>query len=83
MDVTFVVTGDTHFGVPGIAARHRDIIADMNALPGRPFPTGMGGTVGEPRGVLIAGDLTDDSRPEEWAEFVAHYGLRGNDGLLR
>ncbi len=83
MDVTFLVTGDTHFGVPGIAERHEAIIADMNSVAGRPFPAEIGGAVGAPRGVLIAGDLTDDSRPEEWDAFVAHYGLHGGDGLLR
>ncbi len=82
MDLTFLVTGDTHFGVEGIAARHRAIIDDMNAVPGRELPGGLG-RAGEPRGLLVAGDLTDGSGSEEWSQFVAHYGLRGGDGLLR
>jgi hypothetical protein len=82
MDLTFLVTGDTHFGVEGIEPRHRRIIDDMNHVAGRPFP-GDAGKVGEPRGVLIDGDLTDTSEPEQWSQFVAFYGLRGGDGLLR
>jgi cytolysin (calcineurin-like family phosphatase) len=81
MDLTFLVTGDTHFGVEGIEARHGRIIDDMNRVAGRELP-GANGRVGEPRGLLVAGDLTDGSGSEEWAQFVTFYGLNGRDGLL-
>jgi cytolysin (calcineurin-like family phosphatase) len=73
MDLTFVVTADTHFGYGDIAADHRRAIAAMNAIEGTDLPHEIGGRVGRPRGVLIAGDLTEDGRPEEWAQFLAHY----------
>lgn len=82
LDVTFIVTADTHFGFRGMAEKNAIAIGDMNAMEGRSFPAGLG-TVGKPRGVLAAGDLTEDSRPEHWAAFVAHYGTDGTDGLLR
>ena len=58
-------------------------INDMNGMPGRPFPPELGGRVGVPRGVLIAGDLTEEGEPWQWSHFVAWYGLKGGDGQLR
>lgn len=57
-------------------------IAEMNGLPGRPFPSELGGAVGTPRGVLIAGDLTEDGKPWQWRHFLSWYGHRGGDGQL-
>ncbi len=73
MDLTFLVTADTHFGHGDIAKQHVQAIAAMNAIAGTPFPAPVGGAAGTPRGLLVAGDLTEDGRPEEWAEFLAHY----------
>lgn len=69
---------------PAESDRHnaRQIDA-MNALPGQPFPAPIGGTIGTPRGVLIAGDLTENGEPWQWSHFVRWYGLRGGDGQLR
>lgn len=83
MDLTFMVTADTHFGFRGMAEKNAMLIDDMNALPGRAFPPGLDGVVGVPRGVLAAGDLTDNGSPEQWAAFVHHYGTDGTDGRLR
>lgn len=99
MDVTFLVTADTHFGhgvddkdpaskrptsePQGIEEAHLRAIAAMNSIEGRSFPENVGGTVGKPLGLLVAGDLTDSSHPAEWARFVAYYGGDGTDGLLR
>jgi hypothetical protein len=99
MDVTFLVTADTHFGyrVPapeegapprsahdalGIERTHLEAIAAMNRLPGTPYPEAIGGKVGTPLGVLVAGDLTEDGKPREWERFVLYYGHQGKDGLL-
>ena len=83
-DVTFLVAADTHFGASdGIAALNRKQIAAMNALPGARYPAAIGGTVAVPRGVLIAGDLTEDGTESQWRQFVELYGLTGKDALLR
>ena len=82
-DLTFFVAADTHFGVEGMAARNRKQIEVMNALPGTPYPPALGGQVGDPVGVLIAGDLTQDATAAQWRPFVEHYGLTGRDGLLK
>jgi len=82
-DLTFFITADTHFGYKGIEATNRKQIDAMNSLPGTPLPKALGGVVGEPTGVLVAGDLTDYGHPEQWKQFVEHYGLNGKDGLLK
>ena len=99
MDVTFLVTADTHFGVgvddkdpastrtvedaQGIEKAQLRAIRAMNGIAGKPFPKYVGGAVGQPLGLLVAGDLTDTGHPAEWARFVAYYGRDGTDGLLR
>jgi cytolysin (calcineurin-like family phosphatase) len=97
MDVTFLVTADTHFGhgvaaepekrslddVQGIEQAHIDGIEAMNSIADKPFPSEIGGKPGRPLGVLVAGDLTDDGKPREWARFEQFFGLTGSDGLLR
>lgn len=99
MDVSFLVTADTHFGVgvddkdphsersvhdaQGIEKHQLAAIESMNAIAGKPFPQEVGWSVGPPRGVLVAGDLTDTSHPAEWGRFLAYFGTDGTDGLLR
>jgi cytolysin (calcineurin-like family phosphatase) len=98
MDVTFLVTADTHFGfrvpaepevrgiddVQGIEEQHVAAIREMNAIADKTFPKAVGGDrVGRPLGLLVAGDLTDDGKPREWRRFEQFYGLTGSDGLLR
>ncbi len=81
---TFFVTADTHFGWPGMALANRRQVRAMNGLHARTFPAAVGGgLVGHPRGVLVAGDLTQDGTRAQWAEFTAVYGRNGRDGLLR
>lgn len=82
-DLTFFVAADTHFGVDGIEELNRAQIEAMNALPGTPYPGTIGGRVGWPTGVLIAGDLTQDATAGQWKRFVEHYGLTGSDALLK
>jgi hypothetical protein len=84
-DVTFFVAADTHFGATeSIEALNRRQVEAMNALPGTPVPAAVGQwVVAEPRGVLMAGDLTDHGLAREWKQFAAVYGRDGTDGLLR
>lgn len=58
-------------------------IDDMNAIVGRRWPSELGGAIGVPRGLLIAGDLTEDGEPWQWDHFVRWYGHQGGDGRLR
>ena len=81
-EITFLVAADTHFGAEGMVERNRRQIDAMNVLAGRPWPQEIGGVVGRPLGVLVAGDLTDAGLPSSWAAFVEHFGLVGGDGRL-
>jgi hypothetical protein len=94
MDLTFLVTADTHVGfwekipIPGVPGGvaldevHRIAIDAMNGIAGKPFPGAIGGSVGAPRGLLIAGDLTEMGAPHEWARFEAIFGLTGREGWV-
>lgn len=80
-DITFFVTSDTHYGTQQSTTNeqiNKDIIANMNHLPGNlNFPASVGGKlVQQPRGVLVAGDLTDLGEQSEWD------GYDGYDGFL-
>ena len=79
-DVTFLVVSDTHFGFGGIPEAHEVLVPKLNGIKGRPFPASLGGTVAPPRGLLIAGDLTEWGKVEEWEPFVRTYGLDGGTG---
>jgi cytolysin (calcineurin-like family phosphatase) len=81
--VTFFVSGDSHFGARGMQDLNRSLARQMNELPGREYPPGIGGRVEAPRGLLFMGDMTDAGRDEEWRAFEETYGLTGKDGLLR
>ncbi|MFT3765485.1 MAG: hypothetical protein QM820_08225 [Minicystis sp.] len=94
MDVTFLVTADTHVGfwdnipIPGkpsgvpLEKVHEVAIQAMNGIAGTPYPRALGGEVGVPRGLLIAGDLTEMGQPHEWARFEAIFGLTGKEGWV-
>ena len=72
IDLTFFLTGDTHYGLDLWANNEPDnkaTIDAMNSLPGTAYPASLGGVVGTPSGVLVAGDLTDTP---EYANF---YGI--------
>ncbi len=87
-DVTFFVSSDSHYGRENNAAINRRVIDEMNALPGTPLPSSVGGgIVRTPRGVVLNGDLLDEgfdkeTAPTIWAEFCRDYGLTGSDGRL-
>ncbi len=82
-EVTFFVASDSHFGARRMSELNRELVAQMNALPGTDYPPEIGGQVDTPRGVLFTGDTTDNGHLEEFAEFEAVYGRTGGDGLLR
>lgn len=79
--VTFFAIGDPQINIPkwGTAGTEQTIDA-MNALPGQPFP--LGGVVDTPRGVLIAGDLVDDTtNPANWALYKTLFDPQGKARL--
>lgn len=82
-DLTFFLTGDTHYGLDLWANNepaNKATIDAMNRLPGTPYPAALGGVVGVPSGVLVAGDLTDT--PEYVNFFGLHIpGLIDRDGF--
>jgi hypothetical protein len=76
-ELTFIVTADTHIGALGMEQANRKIVDQMNRLPGTPWPAPFGGRVGKPRGVIVAGDLTNSGSAREWKLF-ASLPLRGH-----
>ena len=82
-EVTFLVAADTHFGPEGMYERNVRQVEAMNALPGAPWPTALGGVVSEPAALIVAGDLTDLGHPAEWWAFSRVYGFLRGQGLLR
>ncbi len=61
-DVTFFVAADLHYGQEQSTNNeqgNKNAIAAMNNLPGTVFPESPFGSVPPPRGVLVAGDLTE------------------------
>lgn len=95
MDLTFLVTADTHVGfwekipIPGkpkgvpLSEVHEIAIQAMHGIDGKPLPRGLSGAFGAPRGLLVAGDLTEMGQPHEWGQFTAIFGLTGKEGKLR
>ena len=59
IDITFFISSDTHYGVGDDEAilANRKTIDMMNTMPGKDYPTSIGGTVDVPRGVVVTGDL--------------------------
>jgi len=82
-DVTFFVAADTRVGYRYMEQASAAQIREMNALPGLAYPEDLGSKVARPRGVLIAGDLTENGREDEWRAFERLYGRDGTDALLK
>ncbi len=89
--VTFFVVADTHFNdngiVPEFSPGNRAVIEALNGLPGQAYPSGLGGVVAAPRGVLVLGDLTDGGKSVQWrgrwfwrGGFDLHYPRDGAPG---
>jgi len=88
-DVTFFITGDTHYGrnqVKDNEALNKSVIDEMNSASSIfSYPKSLGGKkINSPRGVLVAGDLTDYGLQEEFSGadgkdgFASDYGITGN-----
>lgn len=83
-DITFLHISDLHYGVKNFdRPLLQHTIDAMNALPGLPYPTALGGNVGKVSGVILTGDLTNDGMASEFPDFAADWGLTGKDGRLK
>lgn len=79
-ELTFFVTADTHYGrfqEENNSDGNKSTIENMNSAPGKViYPDFIGGgLVQKPRGVLVAGDLTDFGKKEQF------YGYDKIDGF--
>ncbi len=101
--VEFFLVGDTHYRAeeetPGSmmqvsAETNARLVQWLNVLPGTVVPTTAGGgQLGNPHGVIHAGDLIDSGdktggvhpqmQQTEWNSFQADWGLNGGDGKLK
>ena len=63
-DVTFFSYSDIHYGADGGGRKPPIVKSEMvpviNGLPGTTYPTGIGGKVDTPLGIIMPGDLIND-----------------------
>lgn len=95
-NITFLVTSDAHYDAFENQDRNlrvRETLRYMNAVTNLSWPESLGGgAIQKPWGVAMLGDCIDDGdrlfqgrrqTPQQWAYFVADFGLDGRDGLLK
>lgn len=95
-NVTFIVTSDSHYDAfenEDRNTRNRDTVDQMNAIATIRWPEKLGGDlIDKPRAVLLLGDVIDDGdrmregknqSAQQYAFFLADFGLDGTDGRLR
>jgi len=95
-DVTLLVTSDSHYDAfenEDRNERNRATVEAMNHITELTWPEKLGGErIGTPRAVLLLGDVLDDADrrfqgksqgQQQWAYFVADFGLDGTDGRLK
>ena len=84
--LTFFSYSDTHYGADHGGKRppvvRSSMVEVINKLPGTAYPSGLGGVVEEPRGILMAGDLINDGAIRgkalgQWRNYVADFGVHG------
>jgi cytolysin (calcineurin-like family phosphatase) len=100
---SFFLVGDTHYLARKEAPENLDpvsqavtsrLIDALNRLPGTAIPEAAGGgTVGQPSGLIHAGDVIDSGdkngatfqtmQQTEWRAFEADFDLTGKDGKLK
>lgn len=82
--LTFFVASDLHYNWPvkGEFTSQRNLIKQMNATPGQPYPTNLSGTVDKPRAVLLLGDLTQAVGGGALETWQKDWGMTG-EGLLQ
>ena len=68
VDVTFLIATDTHYGVGDdhMVSANQTAIDNMNSIGDATHPTLPSTKVGKPLGVIVTGDLTQDSKQTEW-----------------
>jgi hypothetical protein len=85
-DVTFFSYSDIHYGADDGGRRppivRSGMVPVINSLPGAAYPDAIGGTVAQPRAVIMQGDLINDGAvkdkyPTQWADFLADFGVNG------
>lgn len=69
--LTFFVASDLHYGWPrqGSNLLQKQLVSQINATPGVAYPPSLGGSVGQPRGVLLLGDLIENQAAGNLAAF--------------
>jgi hypothetical protein len=95
-NVTFISTSDSHYAAfvnEDRNDRTRDTLRYLNAVTELSWPAALGGErIDAPRGVLLLGDVIDDGdrlfegknqSAQQFAHFLADFGLDGADGLLK
>jgi predicted phosphodiesterase len=70
-NLTFFTTADTHFGYQSGESQNIANIQAMNSIAA---------IYGAPRGILVAGDLTDKGKSSQWNTFQSYYPLNGGTG---
>ncbi len=58
------------------------LINKLNSISNTEYPKAIGGKVGTLKGLLIAGDLTENGTAAQWQQYESHYGRTGKEGLL-
>ncbi len=83
-DVTFIHISDSQYDATEQTKfpASRKAARAMNQIAGTPYPNAIGGRVGQPRGVIMSGDLTSNGTPEEFRIFKKYWGLTGSEGVL-
>jgi predicted phosphodiesterase len=71
--LTFLVTADTHLGGSGMEAANAAMLAALDELPGRPWPSPLRGVVEPPLALAVLGDLTDSGRTRQMRDFEHLY----------
>ena len=78
-DLTFVAISDLHIGkTSGTTAANYTMVDYLNNLPGKTYPSSVGGKVGSIRGVVIPGDLTESPWEPNWKILNEIYSPTGN-----
>lgn len=76
--ITFLTASELHYGKSDtVATANRATIDHLNALPGTPYPSEMGGVVQNPAGIVLIGDLTEDGTVGDWNAYATDCGVNG------
>jgi hypothetical protein len=86
-EVVLLIASDTHYGaqqnpVQDCALLSRQVVDNMNTLPGQPWPASLSaGAVGLPQAALVLGDLTESGVASQWTDFTNDWGMNGERRL--